>query len=482
MSELKTEESYYRFLKPKKMLPRKPETFVGKARAIEGILWATQQEPQIVHYDLETSGLQYYDPEHFITNVGLATEDWVIGIDLVDLSQEEVQPLWDWLAKCEVGGFNLSFDLAWPWRERQPDNRVKQNFEDIRVSCDTSLWFRLLATEAHFGQKFSLEELTTRVLLWPEKYQQKGWLRENLDKYKFKKDQMMQLAVLEPAGYTLYCALDAEASYQASVYFHDIVKELGFDHLRRYHDNILVPKIKRQINASCYGVPVSKELVERNLEWANQRIWELEYAAMSHPEIAPHIDEFTQLRCDKQYTLRANLKKQWAKKSDEPWLYPDVYRLSPTDPDKLPKWLKPYGGKFYRPETQFRITGESVEWPKFNFGSPMDMHWLIYTKWIKGKYKVWHRNPERKDWGGILTLYIGGKPYELELTKAGGLPTGGDILTLFGEAGKLVSELKTTQKMRSDFMEKYYDASRRTGYIHATSKILGSVNGRMSGG
>jgi hypothetical protein len=478
-------ESYYRFLTKQSLTPRQPQVAVG-LDAIKAIEWIVQQNPTVVHYDLETTGLQYADPNQIITNVGLASPDWLVGIDLMQVPFELAQELWAWLGKQNLGGFNLGFDLAWPWRTPTGDGRVNPNVDSLKVASDTALWFRLLATEGHYLQNYQLETLISNVLGWPDEYLQKDWLKHALSSRGYKKSEMWRLAIAAPTEYTTYCALDAEASYQAHGVFQDVLKKYGFEGLNVYHDSILVPKVKRNIKACCHGIPINREKLIRNLEWCHRRMLMLEAKALAHPEMQPIMEEYTQAKLAKSHTLRYNMKKVWAKASDEPWKYPNKYRVAyvddPAKQANLPKWCREFGGKFYTTETQFTISNQAAEWPRFNVNSIADMKWLLYTKWLEDEYSVWHRNPANPKAGGLLTVRVAGKEYQLDLTKSGGLPTGGPILTLFGEIGSILDEYKSLQKLSGDFLEKFEAASRRTGHIHPQGKVLGTQTGRMSGG
>lgn len=458
---------------------------VERDEVLRAINWITGQTPGAVFFDLETMGLSFEDINRKITNVGLATDDWVAGLSLVDLTEDEVLPLWDWLAEQQLGGFNLGFDLAWPWRIGTPDGRVKQNIDDLNIFSDVLLWFRLLATEAHFGQTHTLEELTKRVLGWPDADQQKSWLKDTLDHYKLGKDQMYRLSILEPLEYTRYCALDAEASFQGHKAMFYALKKHDLIRLGAYHDNILVPKIKRNIHQTCSGIRIDRPKLRRNLDWVHQRMAVLEAKMLAHPMMAEYAAQWELDAVEKTYALRPYLKKHWAKKSDEPWNHPDVWRLQLFPPERLakePKWVQEYGGRFYKPETKFSIKGAQSEWPRFNVNSANEMRTFIYEHLLGGKYKIWHRNPEKPEWGGLVTVWYNDREYQFDLTDAGAVPTGGDILSIFGEFGALLREYKKLQKLEGDFLSKYYEASARTGRIHPQTKILGTVTGRGAGG
>lgn len=476
--------NYYKFIKPVHTQPREPRLALGKD-AVKAVDWLVQQYPGSVHYDLETTGLNYADPNQVITTVGLASPDWLIGIDLLDVPREKLDQLWSWLKKQPLGGFNLGFDVAWPWRVAREDGRVDQDIDDLNIISDTALWFRLLATEGHYLQSHNLETLIERVLQWPEECFQKSWLKQSLVKHGIKKDEMWRLSFTEPEGYTKYCALDAEASFQAHQVFQDTLERWNFQGLRKYHDQILSGNIRRNIKATCFGIPVNREKINRNIELVQGRLLYLESVALSHPEMRPHIEEYENYKLKKQHKLRCNQKKIWAKKDDEPWKYPEEYRLEHYDDnrlEKLPKWCRDFGGKFYKTETVFSISGKNKEWPRFNVNSTADMKWLIYDKWLDGKYDVWYKNPSKPQYGGLVTVEVDGKDYQVTLTDSGGLPTGGDILTLFGDIGSILNEYKTLKKLLGDFLLKYELASRRTGYAHAQTKILGALSGRAAGG
>lgn len=477
--------NYYKFITPRQLTPRVPDLAIDPDSAIKAINWVIQQSPDVVHYDLETTGLSFNDTNQIITTIGLAAPDWLVGINLMDVPFDTQQLLWDWLAQQRLGGFNLGFDLSWPFRIATADGRANPNVDDLTVASDTALWFRLLATEAHYKQSFSLETLVATVLGWPEEYQQKAWLKSAFEKHGVSKDQMWKLALLEPQGYTGYCALDAEASLQAHDVFQQTLEQWGFQGLRQYHDQILVPKIKRNIRACCSGIPINRAKLTRNIDWVTRRLLALEGQILAHPGLKPALEDWESAKLNKQHQLNFSMKKEWAKATDEPWKYPDVYRVHPVSPSKvakLPQWCREFGGKFYKPVTQFSISGKTKEWPRFNLSSPADMKWLIYQHWLGGDYDVWYRNPDKPNWGGLVKVNVGGEQYEVDLTDSGGLPTGGAILTLFGELGNMMNEHKQLSKLLGDFLLKFHLASERTGYIHPQSKILGTITGRMSGG
>lgn len=471
--------NYYKFIIPANLEPRKPTVAVGRDAALDQIRRVIATTPAVVHYDLETTGLCYNDPAQAITNIGLATPDWVCGIDLTEVTFDEQTRLWDWLARQPLGGFNLGFDLAWPWRRDDGPG----DLSSLNVVSDTALWFKLLATESHELQSHNLETLVRTVLQWPEKFQQKGWLAAALQKHQAKKSDMWKLSLAEPYGYTMYCALDAEASLQAHDVFQATLEHWGFSGLNKYHDTILIPKMIRNIKQTFHGIPINRDKLARNIDWVKRKMISLEAKILNHPEIQPALDVWTNRRLNKQHKLSFSMKKEWAKAEDKPWEKPNIYRLHiPANPDKLPKWCQEFGGKFYKPVTTFGISGQKEEWPRFNVNSTYDMKWLIYEHWLDNKYEVWYRIKGQPKKGGLVTVTRNEKQYTVDLTKTGGLPTGGDILTLFGEIGALMNEYKQLDKLLSDFLSKFELASRRDGRIHPHGKVLGTVTGRMSGG
>jgi len=472
---------YYKFITQQSLSPRKPKVVTGpdSVEAIEHLIKTT---PEVVHYDLETTGLSFQDIHQEVTTIGIATPTFLIGIDLLDVDKDSLASLWKWLSVQKLGGFNLSFDLAWPWREEIGEGRVEPNVKELDIVSDTALWFRLLATEGHPQQSHNLETLVDKVLGWPEEFQQKAWLKEALIRHNIKKKDMWRLALAEPKRYTAYCALDAEASLQADKVFKALLEDWHFTGLTGYHDMILGPKIKRTIKETCYGIKIDRERIKKNIQLVKERMISLEAKAYSHPKFAGGIEEFTRQKLEKQHELKFNVKKTWAKKVDEPWNYPDIYRIHPTNIDKLPAWCKPFGGKFYKAELQFNITNKKAEWPRFNVNSTDDMKWLIYTYWLDNSQKIWYRNAAKPNYGGLVTITTPTGDKQVDLTASGALPTGGDILTLFGDIGQILNEYKSLKTLLNNFLEKFELASQRTGYIHAQSKILGTISGRASGG
>lgn len=477
---------YYTFIKPVSVKPRDPEIYTERQSVLAKIDQIIQTIPRVVFFDLETTSLVYADPNQLITTVGLATDDWLVGLGLVELTPEELEPLWNWLARQKLGGFNLSFDLAWPWRTPLGDGRVNPNVSDKQIYSDTALWFRLLGTEAHFKQKYDLETAIEKILNWPTQYLQKHWLHKILVEHQLSKSKMYHLSLIDPENYTRYCALDAEASMQLHTAFSATLDFWKFGGLRDYHEQILAPNIKRSIVATCHGIPVDRTILARNIDWVNRRLVSLEAAILGDPLIAEHIQEFEQNKLEKTHKLGWNLRKIWAKASDKPWEDPKTWRLryepDPQVREKLPNWCKEFGGKFFKPETRFTISKSSEEWPRLNVSSRIDMVWLIYDKLLEGKYDVWYRDPNKPKMGGLVNIWYHGKQYSVKLTESGSLPTGGDILNLFGSLGKNLKEYKVMQKLLGDFLKKFYIASKRTGYVHPQSKILGTVTGRNSAG
>lgn len=467
--------STYVFLEKQELVPREPHIAVSTEDALKAIGWITSQPKDIsrVHYDLETVGLDATDSSRMITNIGIATDQWIVGINLTPLTPRQCQPLWDWLRGCSLGGFNLHFDIKWPWGS---------DISPSMVGCDTAVWFRWLASESLAAQPHSLEQAIEAILGWPKESFQKDWLKEQLEKHGLKKDDMYKLSWLEPEGYTRYCALDAEASLQLEHYFTSRCKELGFwDQWNDFATRILPHKIYRNVQAEYHGIQVDRAkcmdwIVELQREYLRQ-----EAAILDHEMVRPYIEKWTQNKMSATYQLRVSEKKQYAKEKDTPWLDPDTWRFQYVENvDKLPRWCRKWGGKFYKVEPRFTIAGQSKKLPRFNFHSPDDMTYLIYHCWLgEGSYeKVIYQSGK----AGHLEVTVNGTTYEIELTKSLGLPTGGDILKLFGEAGQMINNVKKIKKILGDFLWKYYNASERTGAIHPSLKINGAATGRAAGG
>lgn len=466
--------SYYRFIRPRQLMPRDPELYSGES-AVEIIDWLQGQTPAVVHYDLETTGLAFHLQENIVTTIGLASPDWLIGIDLTDVPFTAQEKLWDWLAKQPLGGFNLGFDAAMPWG---PD------VTELNLKTDTLLWFRLLATEAHLGQDHTLETLVGRVLGWPAEFQQKAWLSGALRNHKASHAEMWKLALAEPDGYTRYCALDAEASLQAHDIFQETLVEHGFENLNDYFEQIVIPNIKRHIRATYNGIPIDRQLLERNTIWVKQQMSLVEAKLRAHSAVKDFIGEFERTKAASQHKVSVELKKRWVGQDEKPWLRPEQFMLHPADPATLPAWLREYGGKFYEPVKSVSLSrANDSKWPKFNWSSGVDMTALLYEHLLKDRHEIkQHENENRP---GYLAVYIDAartKTFTVDLTKSGALPIGGDILMLVGEVGRLIVEYKELETLLGNFLEKYEIASRKTGKIHAQTKLLGTVTGRMSGG
>lgn len=414
-----------------------------------------------------------------ITNVGLASEDFLVGISLVDLTPAECEPLWTWLKGCKLGGFNLTFDMAWPWGEDiSPD----------MYHFDTAIAFRYLATEALVSQPHSLEAAIEDLLGWPEEMYQKSWLKEALSSHHLSKDEMWKLSILEPEGYTRYCALDAEASFLLEPYFTDIIQTKGPWDWEEYNGKILPHSIYRIIQAQHTGILVDRDKCMQWIEDIQKKALQLEGELMEDDKIRPYLEEYRQYKIDKAFKLSIKEKRVWAKKSDRPWLDLDTWRFEPFSSEekrnKASAWQKEYGGRFYKSETVIDVKGKNCPYPRFNFNSTDDMRWLIYDKWIgEGNWRIKTFTPkgETNEIPMAVEVDVNGDSYELDLTKSKQTPTGGDILTLFGETGRKINDYKKLRKIAGDFLWKYYRASEIDGRIHPGLKIYGAATGRGAG-
>ncbi len=474
-----TKDSFQKFLfLPRaNYKPRKPNIATSREQCLRAIQWLIQQRPEgSVHYDLETVGLQYEDESRPVTTAGISCAEFCIGINLVELTIEEQEPIWEWLKKQKLGGFNLAFDVAWPWG---PDLR------ELTLSSDTAVLFRSLATDAGKGTRLNLETLIEDVLGWPD--HQKDWLKEKLQEHELSKNDMWKLSFLEPEGYTFYCAMDAEASLQAELYFMDVIAARDFNH--RKWIPIWNDKIKRIVRGQYEGIPIDRDKCLRNIIWTNARLLWLENQIANHPEVSGYIKQWQAEELAKTYILKVDEKRIWAGKEDEPWLYPERWSFalaaSPEAAAKLPAWLKEYGGKFYRTEPKFGMKGAKNPMPRFNFRSVDSMMWLIYDCLLRGKYNIVYTHDEKKGQKprGYVEFERNGRNYEVDLTQPGGSkPTGGDVLKPFGEIGQLIDEFKELLKLSEEFLWKVYNASERTGRMHTSVMVFGTATSRSAGG
>jgi DNA polymerase I-like protein with 3'-5' exonuclease and polymerase domains len=476
-------EAYYRFIGPRQCVPRDPELAIGRQDALAAIDHLVDTSPQYVFFDLETTGLDWTTPNHIVTTLGVSTPDTCIGIDLMDVTFDEQMRLWEWLGQQKLGGFNLTFDMAWPWRAWDPHTGLcDPHVADKTIYSDALLWFRLLATEAHFNQRFNLETAIEKILGWPDANKQKDWLTGVLNKYQLKKSQMHQLAILEPIEYTRYCAMDAEASMQLHFAMMDTLDTHDFGGLRQYDKKILTTKIRQSIESQAIGLPIDRDILSNNINYVSRQTFKLESKILEHPTIEPHIEEYYENKLVSTYEMVLKPKFIKAKKTDKPWLDPDMWRFRiATDGTKLQRWQQEFGGYFYRIEPRFTIRGENKPWPRFNINSPKDARWLLYEKLLDSEYDIWYFDDNNPNRGGIITIRYEQREYRIMTTKSGALPVGGDILMALGEPGKLLLEYKKLQKLGRDFLNKLDTASRRTGRAHQSTTVLGTVTGRQSG-
>lgn len=453
--------------------PRTPRLFLSRNEALTAIRELPNKTVTgTLHYDLETTSLSFHDENLLVTTIGMACEEFCIGINLVELTLAEQAPLWAWLRTKTLGGFNLAFDAAWPFGE---------DLRDVKLGMDTAVIFRALATDAGKGVRLNLEALIDECLGWEN--HQKDWLKKALEKHGLPKDEMWKLSVLEPQGYTYYCAMDSEASFQAEDYFTPILQE--FDLLK--WNKIWCEKIKRVIRAQYKGITIDREAVIRNKTWVNARMLRLENEIANHPDVKPILDDWRERALAKTYQLKIEEKRIRASKADTPWLAPDVWsletNLTAEQREKLPSWLQEYQGYFYRVEPRFDLKGKNNGYPRFNFRSTEEMSKLIYEGLLAGQYEITYTHREGERPKGYVTFERNGRQYEVDLTHPGGSkPSGGDVLKPFGEVGALIDEYKELQKLSEEFLDKFLLASARTGRIHCGLMVHGTNTGRCSGG
>lgn len=467
----------YVFINKRSLTPRTPKLAVGRSEAKAAIAGITSLSPpsEVVHFDLETVGLVAVDPMRVITNVGIACDDWCAGIDLTHLTPDEAQPLWDWLKQCKLGGFNLHFDIKWPWGS---------DISPPMIGCDTAIWFRWLATEQLKSHPHSLEQAIAEILGWPDELFQKSWLKDKLAEHGLKKDDMYKLSLLEPKGYTHYCALDAEASYQLERVLREDTDRHGFTQLwNDFSARVLPHKIYRNVQAEYFGIEIDRDQCFKWIVELQRESLLKEADILDHEMVKPHIEKWRSQKLVDTYTLRVSEKKHFAKKQDEPWLDITAWRFIKAEEsqlEKLPTWTRQFGGRFYKVEPVLSISGKTKPLPRFNFHSTDDMKWLIYDCWLgEENYEIIYYKDNKP---GHLDVRVDGTTYEIELTASGGLPTGGDILKLFGDVGQKINDIKRIHKVLGDFLWKYYNASARDGRIHPGLKINGAATGRAAGG
>lgn len=419
----------------------------AKFRAMDEPVW---------HYDLETTGLEATDPALNVTVLGVATSKGCGALDTRFMTADAITWLLEWMRSPDRRwvAFNQRFDAAWMFR------LLDHQFPKLG-GCSLMLW-RLLTSEGHDQQSWSLNEAQQRVLGW-DTDTQKQWLTEALRKHKLPKARMSELLTKSDTyvDFLSYCAIDAEASRQLWDYCTQVIQQHLDDWGRTvwdYHQQLQLPQLKRTIVSEFTGMQTNVSMLLARKHELQSHIHKITVWLETQSAAAPYITEFNE-KAELDYDRkRTKTKKTWAKKSDEPWLHPDIWAM-----DDNPKavWEQHYGGRFFREHTyQVELSSPPLY---FNWNSGHNLGWLLYTKLYTSTIA-----------NGQVTV----NGSTLPLTQGGNVPTGKGVLGVFGDVGQALLKISKFEKELT-YVKAYLESP--GGIVRPKLRPGSTINGRCSG-
>jgi hypothetical protein len=373
-------------------------------------------ETSILAIDLETTGTDPTEPDFAIVGIGLADKTGCYYIPYDVLDQESLDYLAAHVQSRPCTSFNVLFDgmvllaCGWGWLNW--------------AMCSFGL-FRQLATEGYDGQRWNLETLCRDVLGWPSAENNKAHLASLLGKHGLKKEEMWKLAELEPQAFGEYCAIDAEAHYQAFFALadatYDLPDEVGAT-LRSYHKNEFLNEVWLLARQQLRGLVINEPKLRKYRGETTDQIEDGLQAFYKNDEVAPALLDFNE-----QIVAEHRAHEPAATRKD-------------GQPSVL--WER-WRDKLHIIKTQMH----------FNAGSGQQLAWLFFEKLGKTPAKY---------------------------TDGGAPSVDKSVLPTLGAAGKILAGVKKKQKEMT-----YVDAvllKQRNGVLHAAMKSVGTVTGRLSGG
>lgn len=452
---------------------------------------------QIVHYDFETNGLQYWKKDQHVVGMGV----WYEGAEYpayVRLTEGEydVQQFLSIMLSHKLAAYNNVFDGGWLFKLNR-SLKKKERFTDKEVlgalHCCPLTLFRHAANEGVKGQKHSLEVAQETLLGWPTDTQ-KLWLKEALEKNGWKKADMYKLQDIEPEAFAYYAATDAMACGLVWRHLVSEANRIGKPELVEFHLHDEMLQLRELILQAWEGIPVNKAKLKAALIVMFKQNLEIELELRNHPEVKPHIEEWERQKFADKFYL--NITEKRRKVSDAEIVKRALADYSQADLEILEteaeeeedsfKGKSKVSSPFFAPSPNdgggmevveryltLKAEGVNQKIPVFNFDSPHDRRWLMHTK-LGSSIKTVDEF-EREVW----KFTYNGRTFYLPPTKSGASPTGKEIFPVFGDLGKLFKKYAKATKLYS-YAKAYYAAAIQDGKIHPTFSPSGTATGRLS--
>jgi hypothetical protein len=274
------------------------------------------------------------DPTISVVGIGLANSKYVFYINMLELSADDTQKLYDKLAEVELIAHNTIFDSAFMYR----DTGRWLNW----IGC-TLVLFKQLAAEGWAGQRWGLDVAIPDILGWPES--NKDTLTTLLKKHKLTKNQMYKLATLEPKLFAEYCGNDADASYQLWKYFTRVTAKPELTSVQVWHEQEFLTSIKLLVEQQFAGIHISQHALQNYVESLGDQIAAKLVEFFAHEDVAKHLRK---LRKDlliehknkepKKYTKANNLAARWVVWARKGGDIAEVRQFNPNSKQQL-AWL-----------------------------------------------------------------------------------------------------------------------------------------------
>jgi DNA polymerase I-like protein with 3'-5' exonuclease and polymerase domains len=419
-------------------------------QAAERLGWG---EP--IHIDFETTGLDPTDPAQHPVGIGMANSRGSVYCDTRQWDFHDWSALNKYLKHCGgVLAFNAVFDYAWLAREAT-------TLPPLR-GCSLTL-FRLLATEGHLGQRWSLEVAETSVLGWANS--NKEALEACLTKHSLTKDTMWRLADLEPEAFAYYCATDADASYQLWTELTEQAQQWPV--VLQFATEEWVNEIELLVEQQFDGIDINHEGLTEYAGHLQSLIHDCVESLRNHPRVAPHVTKWEADKAAEFFKPTITTKRVRVKKSELPSNPMEVavaFGLKYEGNVKSPYWYTEVHTE--RPKNAGRTA------PTFSFESDPSLRWLLFD--------CLYGATIRPD--GKANVHVeNGDVVEVKLTDGGKLPVGKEVLPALGEIGAALTEYNQLVK-RLSYVQSYLEGATRDGKLHLSYRSHGTITGRLSGG
>lgn len=459
------------FLKPEKHPRRNPDYTVPPSEAAEFVLHWDVSPGTELHIDLETSGLDWHFPNNGqdIVGIGLASAASLYYLDTTALTSSHWRTLLHKLCKAKLWAFNTVFDGGWLYRKAREVEADHNKLLEALTGCTLTM-FRGLANEGILGQTHSLERAMEHCLLWTDL--NKHWLKEALLKHKLKKGEMYKLATLEWEQFAYYCATDAEASFRLNAFFINNLKAHDLMHRHAFHLNEEIIQIRELIEQQWHGIKINQTKLANYIAKLKSDISSAEEELRRHPLVKDWVDKFEAELAAEFYKPRQKIKRQWAKKADQPWLHPNDWKRKElaSESSKGAAWEKQHGCRFYKELVIDVPRNVGKPAPRFNIQSGQHLAQLIYGHLFK--YEI-------DNAAKTVTVFVGTRSVVLNLTDSGELPVGKEMYQVIGPVGKIIGTYNRKEK-ELGYATTLQEKSSVDGRVHPQFKPHGTMTGRLS--